>query len=85
MEDIFSLTLVSLCNAVQTFNMNSLSESEMILSGKPFLQYQWSKKMAERSGTVMSVLSLLVMVNMQLKLLSSGNSPMKSIATESPC
>jgi hypothetical protein len=65
----------------------------MISSGRPFSQYQFSKKRIAQSSAesvvvvgmmCMSECSLSVMVNMQLTLLLTGNSPMKSIEIESP-
>jgi hypothetical protein len=74
--------------------VNSLSLSEMIFNGKPFSQYQLSKKMTAKSLAVilqrvgmiwMSELRRLVIDRMQLNLWSIGSGPMKSIATLSPC
>lgn len=89
-EDIFSCTPVSLCKAFQNFDMKSLSRTETILSGSPFSQYQWSKKREARASAVKSVQVGIsrtsdprrsVIVSRQLKPLSRGKGPTKSIAT----
>lgn len=91
--DIFNLVPVNLCNACQKWEMNSWSRSEMMSKGKLSLQYQWTKKICSRSSAVRDVMQgtiqmseprWLVRVMMQSKPLSSGNGPMKLIATELP-
>jgi hypothetical protein len=92
-KDILILTPVSLCSACKNFDKKSLSWSETISYGSPFLQYQWSKnnpakcsaEILSLHGTRwMSALSLSVIETIILKPLSLGNSLMKSMATKSP-
>jgi hypothetical protein len=73
--------------------VNSLSLSEMISSGRPFLQYHSSKKMVASSSAVrldrvgiirMSEFKRSVIVRIQSKPESIGRGPMKSMATLSP-
>ena len=71
----------------QKREMNSLSWSEISSRGRPFSQYQWSKKSKARDSAVRSVVvgmirmsepSLSVIVRMQLWPSSSGRGPIKS-------
>jgi len=92
--DIFNLMPVSLCKAFQKHNMNSLSQSETMLLGRPFSQYHLLKNMPARCSAVIlvqvstnwiSLPSWSVKVTIQFMPSSSSSGPMKSIATESPC
>jgi hypothetical protein len=83
---------VSLCNAFQNFDINSLSQLEMMSNGSPFLQYhflknisaRWSEVSVEVEGVIwISEPGQLVKVMIVSKLLSRGSGLMKLIATES--
>ena len=76
----------------QKDDINNLSWSEIILSGRPFSQYQWSKKRTASSlalrvvevGIILiSEFSLSVMVSIQSCPWSLGRGPIKSIDMES--
>ena len=83
---------VSLCNSFQKRERKILSQSDIILSGRPFLQYQCLKKSsANFSAESVVVVGMIHMsdprwsVNV-MKLLypsSRGSGPTKSMATES--
>jgi hypothetical protein len=77
----------------QKFEINNLLQSEIISSGRPFLQHQFSKKRIAQSSAVRVVCvgmmhtsewSRSVIINIQSKPLSIGKGPMKSIKIESP-
>src|ERR1700678_1889632 len=76
----------------QNADMNSLSWSDMISLGRPFSQYQWSKKRILSSLALSEVeVGMIrisdprrsVIVSMQLWPLSVGRGPMKFMDTES--
>ena len=52
LEDILSLTPVSLCNAFQKCDTKSLSQSETISKGSPFPQYHSQKNNSARPCAV---------------------------------
>ena len=52
MLDIFNLTPISFVSACQNFETNSLSQSQMMSSGIPFLHYQLLKKIKAMSSVV---------------------------------
>jgi hypothetical protein len=81
------------CSAFQNLETNNLSLSEIMSNGMPFSQYQCLKNIdASPSAEISVCVGIIhmseprrsVIVNMQLKLLSSGSGPTKSIATEFP-
>ena len=58
--DIFTSIPIRSVNAFQKFDKKSLSLSQTILRGKPFSQYQLSKKMTASSSAVRSVQHAIV-------------------------
>ena len=91
-KDIFSFTPVSLCKCFQKRARKSLSLSEIILSGRLFLQYQCVKNNSASCSAIsvetvgisrMSEPRPSVMVRIMSKSPSFGKGPTKSIAMES--
>ena len=91
--DIFNLTPHKVFNAFQIWDMNNLSLSETIFSGKLFPHYQLSKNKTAKSSAVMSTHvgrmwmsapKQSVMDRIQLYPESSFNGPMKSTAIDWP-
>ena len=91
-DEYLCLTPVKSIRCLQNFDTNNLSRSEIISMGRPFSQYQLSKKSTASSSAVrvvvvgmirMSELRRSVIVRIQSKLLSRGKGPIKSIETES--
>lgn len=92
--DILSLMPVRAWSVFQNLEMTSLSWSDMISSGRLFLQYHFSKKISaswlavkvEVEGMIcISEPKRLVKVMIVSKPLSDRRGPMKSMATESQC
>ena len=92
--DIFSLTPVSLCNAIHSSDMKSESLSKMICLMSPFLQYHSSKSTTATSASAAMAVECMgashisapnksVIVRMVSLLPSSGRGPTKSKATAS--
>ena len=83
---------VRIIKCFQNLDKKSLSRSEIISKGRPFSQYQFSKKrMAQPSAVRVVFVGMIrtsewrrsVMVKMQSNPLSMGKGPMKSSEIES--
>src|ERR1700678_3090603 len=86
------LTPVRIIRCVQNLEIKSLSRSEKISKGKPFSQYHSLKKIDANSSAVRVVLVGIIRMSdlvrwsvidrIQLKPMSRGRGPMKSIEIE---
>ena len=93
MLNIFTDTPISLCKALQKYEMDNLSQSHIIVVGSPFSQYQWLKNNSTICSTTkvvtigtncMSEPSQSVIEQIILNPSSNGKGPTKLIATLSP-
>jgi hypothetical protein len=85
-EESLCLTPVRIIRCRQNLDINNLSRSDIISKGKPFSQYQFSKKRIAQASAVRVVcvgiirtseFNLSVIVRIQSNPLSSGRNPLK--------